>query len=170
MANHRYWAMRTDQARRAFFWRELQESRLRQGWGYRPELNLENLARVRRAEGRLPTWQQDAWRGNRRLLPTEPGSMQVGDIVVFLHLPRYGAWSIARVTGGYRFEISDEPNAVDGTHDYGHIRDVELLTGDRPIDPARDDVSEELAKAMRNRQRMWSIDEHGEAIERLLVR
>ena len=53
--------------------------------------------------------------------------MQAGDIVVFLHLPRHGAWSVARVTGGYRYEISTQGNAVDGTPDYGHIRDVELL-------------------------------------------
>ena len=61
--------------------------------------------------------------------------MQVGDLVVFLHLPRYGTWSIARVTGGYRYEISHMPNAVDGAPDYGHIRDVQLLTGDLAIEP-----------------------------------
>ena len=117
----------------------------------------------------LKDHQRDAWRGNRRLLPTEPGAMQVGDLVVFLHLPRYGAWSIARVTGGYRYEISEMPNAVDGTPDYGHIRDVELLTGDVPIDPKRDAVSDGLRAAMRNRQRMWSIDPWGEEVERLAV-
>src|SRR3954453_23774824 len=100
----RYWAIRTDQSRRPFFWSELHAGRLRQGWGYRPELNLENLAETRRRGGRLAKYQQDAWRGNRRLLPSQPDSMQVGDIVVFLHLPRYGVWSIARVTGSYRFE------------------------------------------------------------------
>lgn len=93
--------------------------------------------------------------------------MQVGDLVVFLHLPRYGTWSIARVTGGYRYEISDMPNAVDGTPDYGHMRDVELLTGDVPIDPAGDAVSDGLRAAMRNRQRMWSIDPWGDEVERL---
>ena len=165
----RYWALRTDQSRREFMWRELRDGRLRQGWGYRSDQDLELLARLRSRGSDLKVHQRDAWRGNRRLLPTEPGAVQVGDLVVFLHLPRYGAWSIARVTGGYRFEISEMPNAVDGTPDYGHIRDVELLTGDALIDPERDAVSDGLRAAMRNRQRMWSIDPWGEEVERLAV-
>ena len=162
----RYWALRTD--RRAFFWRELQAGRLRQGWGYRPELDLENLELLRRRGVKLRKYQQDAWRGNRRLLPSQPDSMQTGDIAVLLHLPEYGSWSIARVTGGYRFEISNEPNNVDGTPDYGHIRPVELLTGEHPIDAGTDEVSDALRWAMRNRIRMWSLDEHGEEIDRLV--
>lgn len=164
----RYWALRTDQSRRPFFWSELQAGRLRQGWGYQPDLDLEHLADLRRRGVRLPKFQQDAWRGNRRLLPSQPDSMQVGDIVVFLHLPRYGVWSIARVTGGYRYEISTQGNAVDGTPDYGHIREVELLTDERGIDPVREGVSPRLRKAMRPMIRMWSLDAHGEEIQRLL--
>jgi hypothetical protein len=94
--------------------------------------------------------------------------MQVGDIVVLLHMPRYGLWSAARVTGGYRFEISEQGNAWDGRPDYGHIRDVRLLTDERGIDPEREGVSEALRRAMRNRQRMWSIDEHGNEVDRLM--
>jgi hypothetical protein len=165
----RYWALRTDQARRPFFWRELKAGRLRQGWGYRPELDLENLARIRSRGGKLDPYQQAAWRGNHLLLPTEPGAMQVGDLVVFVHLPNYGTWSIGRVTGGYHYEISAEPNAVDGTPDYGHIRPIELLTN-RPIDPSSDDVSDDLRKAMRPPIRMWSLDAQGEEIERLVSR
>lgn len=166
----RYWALRTDQSRRAFFWKELQAGRLRQGWGYRPDLDLKHLADLRRRGVRLPKYQQDAWRGNRRLLPTEPDSMQVGDIVVFLHLPRYGVWSVARVTGGYRYEISSEPNAVDGTPDYGHIREVDLVTGAHGIDPIQAGSSDALRQAVRARMRMWSIDSHGDEIEQLIRR
>jgi hypothetical protein len=166
----RYWALRTDQGRRAFFWRALQEGRLRHGWGYRPELDLENLASVRRKGGKLRPYQKAAWLGNRRLLPTEHDSMQVGDVVVFVHLPRYGTWSAARVTGGYRFEISSGLKAVDGTPDYGHIRAVELPTGDRPIDPLRDDVSEGLRRSMRPRIRMWTLDSYAEEIDGLVAK
>ncbi len=94
--------------------------------------------------------------------------MQVGDIVVFLHLPRHGVWSIARVTGGYRYEISTQGNAVDGTPDYGHIRDVQLLTDERGIDPVHEYVSDALRRAMRSRIRMWSLDAQGDEIERLI--
>ena len=76
MTGRRYWAMRTDQARRAFIWRELQAGRMRQGWGIRPDDNLEHLQRIRRAGGRLDDFGREVWRGNRRLLPTEPGSMR----------------------------------------------------------------------------------------------
>lgn len=164
----RYWALRTDQQRREFFWGELLAGRLRQGWGYRPDLDLEHLADLRRRGVRLPTYQQDAWRGNRRLLPSQPNAMQVGDIVVFLHLPRHGVWSIARVTGGYRYQISTQGNAVDGTPDYGHIRDVQLLTDERGVDPVRKGVSNSLRRSMRPISRMWSLDPHGEEIERLI--
>jgi hypothetical protein len=164
----RYWALRTDQARRDFIWGELQAGRLRQGWGYLPDLDLEHLAELKRRGVRLPKYQQDAWRGNRRLLPSQPGSMQVGDIVVFLHVPRYGVWSIARVTGGYRYEISSQGNAVDGTPDYGHMRDVGLLTDARGVDPKREGVSDGLSRSMRSIQRMWTLDPHGDEIERLI--
>lgn len=164
-----YWALRTDQARRDFIWRELRAGRLRQGWGYRDDLNLEHLAALRAKGVRLPKYQQDAWRGNRRLLPTQPGAMQVGDLVVFLHVPRYGVWSIARVTGGYRYQISETGNAVNGSHDYGHIREVELLTDGRGIDPVAEGASHSLRRSMRPQLRMWRIDDHGEEIERLLM-
>ena len=95
--------------------------------------------------------------------------MQVGDLVVFLHVPRYGVWSIARVTGGYRFEISDTGNAVDGTLDYGHIREVELLTDTRGIDPGAEGVSDSLRRSMRPQSRMWRIDDHAQEIERLMA-
>jgi hypothetical protein len=130
-------------------------------------LNLEHLADLRRRGVRLPDYQQAAWRGNRRLLPSQPDSMQVGDIVVFLNLPERGLWSIARVTGGYRYEISTMGNAVDGTPDYGHIRDVELLTDQRGVDPVRENVSDELRHAVRPRIRMWTLDPHAQEIERV---
>jgi hypothetical protein len=166
----RYWALRTDQSRRLWIWSELKAGRLRQGWGVSPDDDLEVLAAIRRRGGRLEGFQQEVWRGNRRLLPSQPDSMQVGDIVLLMHMPRYSVWSIARVTGGYRFEISDQRNAWDGRLDYGHIRDVELLTDARGIDPEREGVSEALRRAARNRRRMWSLDAHGEEIARLIAR
>lgn len=96
--------------------------------------------------------------------------MQVGDIVVFQHLPRYGVWSIARVTGGYRYEISTQGNAVDGAPDYGHVRDVKLLTDERGIDPKREGAAEALRRSMRPAMRMWSLDPHADEIERLYRR
>ena len=161
----RYWAIRTDQARRDFILRELQAGRLRQGWGLEPTDDLEELQRLRRAGVKFSEWQREIWRGNRRLLPTEYGAMQIGDLVVLAHMPRPGVWSLARVTGGYRFDVSDVANAWDGRPDYGHIREVQLLTGDKGIDPTHERVSHRLRRAMGNRQRMWSLDDHANEIE-----
>ena len=94
--------------------------------------------------------------------------MQVGDFVVFLHIPQYGRWSIAQVTGGYRYEISKQPN-VYGQLDYGHIRDVELVTEFAEIDPVAADASEGLRRSMRLRSRMWSLDAHSDEIDRLVA-
>ena len=168
MADRRYWAVRTDQARREFIWRELQAGRLRQGWGVRPIDDLEHLQTLRRSGGTFDDFQKAVWRGNRRLLPSEPGAMQTGDIVILPHLPRHGLWSIARVTGGYRYEVSNEPNTWDGRPDYGHIRDVELLTDHRGIDPRAEGVPDALRRALANRQRMWSLDRASDEIDRLL--
>lgn len=67
-----------------------------------------------------------------------------------------------------RVAHSRQPNAVNGTPDYGHIRDVELLTGDRPIDPQRDDVTDGLRRAMRSRIRMWSLGAHRAELAELI--
>ena len=166
----RHWAMRTDEARRAFIWSELLDGGLRQGWGYREDQDLELLARIRRAGGRLDAGQQATWRGNRLLRPTEPGAVSTGDLVVLPHLPRDGAWSIARVTGGHRYAISDQRNATAHAQpDDGHIREVTLLTGADGIDPAADGVSDQLRAAMRPRLWTWNIDAFGEEIEGLLM-
>ena len=165
----RYWAIRTDQARRAFIWAELASGRLRQGWGYREDQDLELLARIRRTDGTPDAGQQATWRGNRLLLPTEPGAVSTGDLIVLANLPRYGTWSIARVTGGYRYAISDQRNAIDhAQRDYGHIREVRLLTGPMGIDPGAEGVPARLRAAMRSRIRMWNLDAYGEEIEGLV--
>ncbi len=164
----RFWAVRTDQSRRGWIWSEIKAGRLRQGWGISPENDLGYLAAVRHRGGRLDGFQREVWRGNRRLLPSEPDSMQVGDFVLFLHMPQYGTWSIARVTGGYLFEVSNQPNAWNGSLDYGHIREIELLTNELGIDPAREGVSVSLRRATRNCQRMWSLDRHGKELAQLI--
>lgn len=70
--------------------------------------------------------------------------------------------------GGYRYETSRQGNDVDGSPDYGHIRDIELLTDERGIDPKREGASEALRRSMRPILRMWSLDAHRDEIERLI--
>ena len=51
---------------------------------------------------------------------------------------------------------------------YGHIRDVELLTDERGVDPVREAISDALRRSMRPISRMWSLDAQGDEIERLI--
>ena len=71
--------MRTSQWERPFVWAEAQQGRLRQGWGWTDEMNLEVIAEVRRSGGQLSEDQQMSVR-SRRMRTSEPDGMRVGDI------------------------------------------------------------------------------------------
>ncbi|MCP9490379.1 MAG: restriction endonuclease [Solirubrobacteraceae bacterium MAG38_C4-C5] len=158
----RYWVMGTDRSNAEELARELREGRMRQGWGYAAELDLHGIAGLRDDGAELSSAQRDTWRRCRRLLPEQDDAMREGDIVVLPHLPRERRWSLARVTGGYRFE------PLPSTEDHGHIREVELLyegiDWDHPAADAR------LRGTMGNRQPQWNIDRLGDSIEHLLAR
>jgi HJR/Mrr/RecB family endonuclease len=161
----RYWAIRTDTRNNTpYIWRELQAGRLRQGWGRRPEEDLEHLAAMRAAGQRLDEDQRQTWRGNRRLLPMEDGAVTVGDLVIAPHVPRYGLWTILRVTGPYRYSIDDGRNWM-GKPDFGHILPVAIVTDPIPWhDPA---IPSRLGRAMRFRQRMRNLDPFASDVEEL---
>ena len=117
------WMMRTDRNNAEWLWSEVQEGRLRQGWGYAPAQEL-TLLRNRRERGE-PMSRDDDWAWpNRRMLSDEPDGMQIGDLVLLPHLPREWRWSVVRITGPYRFEIPRPQN------DYGHILPVEIVAAD----------------------------------------
>lgn len=120
---------------------------------------------ARRAVAEVPTGRL-AWQS---AVAAKPAGLDAGrGHRCVLNLPRYGVWSIARVIGGYRYETSRQGNDVDGSPDYGHIRDIELLTDERGIDPKREGASEALRRSMRPILRMWSLDAHRDEIERLI--
>jgi hypothetical protein len=71
------------------------------------------------------------------------------------------------VIGGYRYAISANTTRPRARLDYGHIREVRLLTRRLAIDLAADGVSDALRHAMRPRIRMWNLDASGEEIDAL---
>ena len=159
----RYWSMRTDKKQPAFFYSELKAGRLRQGWGYSDDVDLRNLQRLKGSGRELTKEQQDAWRGNWRLLPNEPDAIKRDDIVLLPNLPEPGLWSVARIVDDdYRFEVSSEFG------DYGHIRNVQLLNADAPINPYSTAVHADLRKTMRAQVRLWNVDQYSESIQVLL--
>ena len=164
----RYWVVRTDKGKTDYISSELAAGRLRQGWGWSDDQDLRLLAR-RRADGEpMAEHQLNAWRGNRRLLSSEPDAVQQGDVLVLPHLPRHGVWSLALVSGEYRWEPPTEIN-THGFADYGHVLPVDLLTSaERPIDPYEQHVAAGLRQTMRNLSRMWNIDALGGEVESLL--
>jgi hypothetical protein len=157
--------MRTDtHFNRQYILRELQAGRLRQGWGRRPEEDLHVIAEARAARRPLDNLQKQTWRGNRRLLPTQRDAVQIGDLIVCPHLPKYGQWTIVRAAGRYRYSIDDGRNFA-GKPDFGHILPVEIVSAPVPWrDPS---VSDRFQRAMRPRIRMWSLDHVSEEVERL---
>jgi Protein of unknown function DUF262 len=156
----RYWALRTDQNRRAELWAEIRAGRLRQGWGWDPEMDLEVIAERLVAGEKLSDWQQQAW-GNRRMLTSQPDGMRVGDIIVVLHMPERGRFSLVRVIGPYQFDGGQLLG------DYGHILPVELLTDEAGIGYTDARLPGRLQSSLGNRIRLWNLDGFGADLERL---
>ena len=159
-ASRRHWAIRTHQARRADLWEEIRAGRLRQGWGWDPEMDLEVVAERLASGQALTPWQQEAW-ANRRLLTSQSDGVHVGDLVVVLHMPAERRFSLVRVSGPYQFDGGQ----VFG--DYGHILPVELLSGTEGISYVDPRLSDRLKSSLGNRIRMWNLDGFADELEQL---
>jgi hypothetical protein len=157
-----YWAMRTSPWERTYIWAEARAGRLRQGWGWAPEQNLEVIAAVVRRHGALSEEQQMAW-PSRRMLSTEPDGMRLGDLILSPNIPEWGRLSIFRLIGSYEF-APDAPRRFDDR--FGHILPVALLVGD--IDRHSAEVSDALRITLRNPSRLWGIGPYGGDVERLV--
>lgn len=111
--NRRYWVMRTDRTQAEYISAESRAGRMRQGWGYREDLNLAELSRSVRSGEALSSEQRAAW-GNHRLLPSEPNSIREGHIVLLPNLPEHGRWLVAEVADDEdRYEIPPSTATMD---------------------------------------------------------
>jgi hypothetical protein len=156
----RYWAMRTDQNRRADLWAEIRAGRLRQGWGWDPEMDLQVVAERIAAGEPMSEWQQQAW-GNRKMLTSQPDGIHVGDLIVVPHMPERRRFSLVRVVGPYQFDGGQ----VFG--DYGHILPVELITDEDGIGYTDARLPLRLQTSLGNRIRLWNLDGFGPEIDGL---
>jgi hypothetical protein len=157
----RYWVMRSDRGNRGILWAELQQGRLRQGWGWADDQDLRLLRQVALAGGTWSDSQRVAVR-NRRMLSVEPNSIQIGDLVLIPHMPAERRVSLARVKGAYDYTPA-------GTfQDYRHVLPVELLTGRGGIDLNDPVISPRLRSSLGNQNRIWSIDPVGPDVEAMV--
>jgi len=167
----RYLVFRTDRTQREFILREIDQGRLRQGWGWKPEHDLRVVERL--VTSRKPLTDEDArvWR-NRRMLDTLPDGMRRGDVIIVPNLPDMGRWILARVSGAPYTFAPAVAKGRDGA-DYGHIVAVDAVrtpTGKvGVVDPENSHVEPALRASMRRTSRISSIDAVGASVDALIA-
>lgn len=167
----RYLVFRTDRTQREFIFREIDQGRLRQGWGWKNDHDLRLLERQLRAGKQLTEEDARVWR-NRRMLDTESDGMRRGDVVLIPNMPDLNRWIVVRVSGApYTFA----PIIARGREgaDYGHIVGVEAVRLPNGkigvIEPDNAHVEPRLRASMQRSARISSIDSLGGAIDDLIA-
>lgn len=141
--NIRYWGYRINTALISFFRAELEQGRLRQGWGG-PGQDL-----------RSPSSLKSGARPNLRMLR----EVKKGHILLVPRLPEWDRVAIVEATedweSGYRFEDPAEG-------DYSHIFPARLL---KSFAREAAGVSGDLRASLGHRKRFWNMDRLGPDIE-----
>ncbi len=117
---------RTSEGQKEWIFREITQGRLRQGWGANGfHLVSEDGIRVEKHQ-----WEAtfcEVWgkppSPRRFSILSYMLELEEGDIVVVPKMPEWNQFTIARVSGGYSFEMAAEMAADGG--DYGHIVPVD---------------------------------------------
>ena len=142
-----YWGYRINTDRANFFWEELENGRLRQGWGYDPGQDL-----------RIKAVNEGAFRNLRML------NVKKGDILLIPRIHQWNEVSIVEATEdwnlGYRYEIDQKHG------DYGHIFPARFLKDFRRDSEA---VSGDVRSSLRNPMRFWNMDRYGKSVEQILA-
>ena len=144
-----YWGYRIDVKNQDFFFKELEQGRLRQGWGY-----AENQ--------KLPETEDSGARKNLSMYE----KVKKGDILLIPRLPDWGSVAIAEAAEdwddkekGYKFEIDDEKK------DYGHIFPAEYKGC---FNRHGKDVSGNIQSTLKARNRFWNISRLSEDVEKIM--
>ena len=142
-----YWGYRIDTNERGYFFDEIKQGRLRQGWGYEKTHDLKGKIVDEVAKRNYPIYNK----------------VKKGDILL---VPRIEGWDeivIVRATEdfdrGYAFSIDPK------MRDYGHIFPVEYVKCFSRYNINADGAIRETLKC---RSRFWNINRCGEEIEKIL--
>lgn len=141
-----YWGYRIDVKNQDFFFKELEQGRLRQGWGY--DKNQE-----------LPDTKDSGAKKNLSMYK----NVKKGDILLIPRLPDWGSVAIAEAIKdwdkGYKFEIDDEKK------DFGHIFPARYIGC---FNRHGKDVSGNIQSTLKARNRFWNISRFSEDIEKIM--
>lgn len=144
-----YWGYRIDVNHRDYFYKEMLEGRLRQGWGYD---SSQNLMLGDKMDGTA-----------KRNVPIF-NKVKAGDILL---IPRIGSWddiaivrAIKDFNVGYKFKIDDE------LHDYGHIFPVCFI---KLFSRHNIKVGGDIRETFKSRRRFWNINRCKEQIDELIA-
>ena len=162
--NINYWTIRTsrdNQEIREYLLQELRDGRLRQGWDYQDDQDLELIQQKWDKGKGLSLTQKEAsrhWRiGNGS---ADKGYIQKGDWILVPNIPENRRFSICEVTGDYYF-------SREKYEDHGHIRPVKVLTPEGVVNNHQM-VHGDLRRSLRCRSRMWNICSHRDSLEQII--
>ena len=143
----RYWGYRIDKDEIEFFRTELEQGRLRQGWGYDQGQDLRNMT-VDAGAGRNRRMFDEVKKGHILLVPRLPYPSQVAVVEATED------WNT-----GYRFSIPED------THDYGHIFPARLRMA---FSRHNEHVIGDLRSTLKTPARFWNIDRFKDGVQKLL--
>ncbi len=159
-----YWGFRTSRDSteiREFILQELHKGRLRQGWGYQDDQNIEVIQRAWLDGKELSPEQEKVSRGHWRMGngSANDGYMQRGDWILVANTPKDGFFTICEVTGDYYFSRAEH-------EDYGHIRPVKMLKEE--VANNHQLVHADLRRSLQCYSRMWNIRSHHASLKQIV--
>jgi hypothetical protein len=148
MGKKNYWCYRVDTSKIKFFTNELNEGRLRQGWGWDEAQDLRNF-KLDEGAGR-----------NRPMF----NKVKKGDILLIPQVPNWGEVALVEATEdwnkGYTFEIDP------AIGDYGHIFPAKYI---KKFSRNNENVTGNLRSTLKNPSRFWNINHYADDVEILLT-
>jgi hypothetical protein len=148
MNNRNYWCFRVDTSKLDYFKDELNEGRLRQGWGWDEKQDLRNFKMDEGAGRNRPMFEK----------------VKKGDVLLIPQLPNWGEVALVQATEdwnkAYRFEIGTKYG------DYGHIFPAQYL---KKFSRNNEYVTGNLRSTLKNPSRFWNINHYSDDVEKLLT-
>ena len=147
MSKRNYWCYRIYTGKIKYFTEELNEGRLRQGWGYNEGQDLRDF-------------KLDEGAGRNRPMYNK---VKKGDILLIPQLPNWGEVALVEATEdwnkGYYFDINPEYG------DFGHVFPAKYL---KKFTRNNENVTGNLRSTLKNPSRFWNINHYSDDVDLLL--